>query len=68
MVEFLGRRVIRCLEQRDSDDLGMEDFDQRRMSPNFGDPSGQRHVRGERRCGTHTADKMLAHRQILQVL
>ena len=30
------------------------------MIPNFGDPSGQRHVGGRRR-DTHTADKVLTH-------
>ena len=39
-------------------------FDQRRMIPNFGDPSGQRHVGGRRR-DTHTADKVLTHGQTL---
>ena len=35
-------------------------FDQRRMIPNFGDPSGEKRVGGRRR-DTHTADKMLTH-------
>ena len=39
---------------------GERGFDQRRMIPNFGDPSGQRHVGGRRR-NTHTADKVLTH-------
>ena len=34
------------------------------MIPNFGDPSGQRHVGGRRR-DTHTADKVLTHGQTL---
>ena len=34
------------------------------MIPNFGDPSGQRHVGGRRR-DTHTADKVLTHDQTL---
>ena len=36
---------------------GERGFDQRRMIPNFGDPSGQRHVGGRRR-DTHTADSV----------
>ena len=43
---------------------GERGFDQRRMIPNFGDPSSQRHVGGRRR-DTHTADKVLTHGQTL---
>ena len=43
---------------------GERSFDQRRMIPNFRDPSGHRHVGGRRR-DMHTADKVWTHGQTL---
>ena len=39
-------------------------FDQRRMTTNFGEPSGQKNAGGRRR-DTHTADKVRSHGQTL---